>query len=527
MLYSRRVVQSKSVLIGFSFLCMLQGISLQDVHRGYSTYMFPEEFIFGVSTAAYQIEGAWNEGGKGENLWDTYLHKHPNFTEDGSNGDIAADSYHKYKADVQMIKDLGVKYYRMSISWPRILPYGTDNYINQEGVNYYRNVFDELLKANITPVVTLYHWDMPAILSDFGGFSNPVIVDYFEDYARVVFKLFGDVVKMWITINEPHMLCMGGYGLDMFAPALNSSGVGEYLCAHYTLLAHARVYHLYDEKFRPTQKGQIGITLDSFFPEPKNKSSEEDIEAAERYLQMHLGFYAHPIFSKNGDYPSMVRERIDKMSSHQGYSRSRLPKYTASERNSIRGSADFFGLNHYSSYLVTPSSFESEWRKPSLNHDTGVKTSHDPNWPKPGADWLAVYPPGFRKLLKWISKKYGNRVPIIITENGLCDEGQLKDYERVSYFNEYLNQLLLAKYEDGVNVQGYFAWTLMDDFEWASGYKVKFGLYHVDFESPERTRTAKLSVNAYKNIVLTRRIQFDYIKELTTNGTMDLFKEYS
>ncbi|XP_013138791.1 PREDICTED: myrosinase 1-like [Papilio polytes] len=500
---------------GLSLWCLLaQGVSGYVDGSGLSNYSFPEDFIFGVATAAFQIEGAWNTGNKGESMWDTYLHKHPNFTVDGSNGDVATDSYHKYKTDINCVKSLGLKYYRMSISWPRILPQGTDNVINKDGVRYYRTVFKELLKENIIPVVTLFHWDLPTALMDLGGWSNPKMIDYFEDYAKVAFTLFGDVIKHWSTMNEPHQHCSNGYGGDNFVPAMMSGGVGEYLCTHYMLLAHSRAYHLYDKSFRPQQKGKIGITLDAFYAEPKDPRKQSDIDAAERYLQMHLGIFAHPIYSSEGDYPPLVRERINNISLSQGFTRSRLPYFTNSEIELLRGSSDFFGLNHYTTYLMSDMPMLKGWRVPSWDHDTGVLLEQNPLWPKPGADWLAVYPLGFRKVLNWITRNYGTRIPIIVTENGVSDFGGLNDYARVSYYNNYLYQMLLAMYEDGCNIQGYFAWTLMDDFEWKDGYTVKFGLFHVDFNSTEKTRVPKLSAFNYAEIVRRRRINFKYIEQI-------------
>ncbi|XP_072939650.1 myrosinase 1-like isoform X2 [Epargyreus clarus] len=493
-------------------LCFANGVSAV-IGSGSSNFTFPENFMFGVATAAFQIEGAWNEGGKGESMWDTYIHKHPDYTPDLSNGDVAADSYHKYKDDIVMIQTLGVEYYRLSISWPRLLPQGTDNHINKEGARYYRKVLEELIKANITPVVTLFHWDLPTPLMDLGGWTNPKMVDYFEDYARVAFTLYGDIVKIWTTINEPHQQCYNGYDGDYFVPALNSHGVGVYLCAHYLILGHARVYHLYDKEFRPHQKGKIGITLDAFWAEPKDPSKVEDQEAAERYLQMRVGLFAHPIYSETGDYPALVREVVNNNSMLQGYARSRLPVFSPQEIEMVRGSSDFFGLNHYTTFLMSPSTMEKGWFVPSYDHDTGVRMDQDPNWPIPGSTWLSIYPAGFRKILNWLTKQYGADVPIIITENGMCDWGGINDYERVSYYNKYLYQLLLAIYQDGCNVQGYFAWTLMDDFEWKDGYTSKFGLFHVDFDSPEKTRTPKLSALNYRHIVKTKKIDFNYIKQ--------------
>ncbi|KAJ8733385.1 hypothetical protein PYW08_001683 [Mythimna loreyi] len=506
------VARNTAVLLTLSLLKLSKGSSV--VKSGVSNYSFPDDFIFGVGTSAFQIEGGWNEGGKGESIWDTYLHKHPTFTYDHSNGDVAADSYHHYMEDIEMIKNLGVQAYRMSISWPRILPNGTDNNINQEGVKYYRTIFEELVKANITPVVTLFHWDMPTPFMDLGGWTNAKVIDYFEDYARVAFSLYGDLVKMWLTINEPKENCITSYGLDISAPALNLHGLGEYLCTHNSLLAHARVYRMYEKEFKPDQKGKLSIVLDASMGLPKDPNKPEDVEAAENYLQMHLGMFAHPIFSEEGDYPRIVREKVNNMSRLQGYSRSRLPYFTDEEITALRGSADFFALNHYITELMSPPTMEPNWKVPSINQDTGVKMETDPLWPMFGAEWQHVYPPGFRKLFNWLQNNYQilKKIPIIVTENGMTDFGGTKDYDRVDYYNDFLYQLLLAIHEDGCNVKGYFAWSLMDVLEWTAGYTYTFGLYSVDFNSPNRTRTPKLSAYNYANIVRTRRIGFDYIK---------------
>ncbi|XP_026755414.1 myrosinase 1-like [Galleria mellonella] len=509
---SSKVAKIGAVLVSFSLLCLAHRAIAIEGFGNKEDYEFPENFKFGVSTAAFQIEGAWNEGGKGESMWDTYLHQHPEYTLDHSNGDIAADSYHKYAEDVKLVKDLGVQYYRFSFSWPRLLPKGTDNKKNKDGIDYYHRLLKELRKANLTAMVTLFHWDMPTPLMDLGGWSNPKMVDYFLDYARFVFTEFGDEVKIWTTMNEPQQHCYNGYGTNYFVPALESGGIGDYLCSHYMILAHAKAYRLYEKEFKPYQNGRVGITLDAFWAEPKNSIDPIDIEAAERYRQMRVGIYAHPIFSKVGDYPPLVRNIIDGNSRQQNFTRSRLPVFSQDEIQEIKGSSDFFGLNHYTTYLMSQPTVNDTWTIPSWDHDTFVRMEQNPAWPIPGADWLSIYPPGIRKLLNWIKNNYGD-MPIIITENGMCDFGGLMDYTRVQYYNDYLYQTLLAMKKDYVNVEGYFAWTLLDDFEWTDGYATKFGLYEVDFNSPERTRRKKLSADNYRNIVMTRKIDFDYIKQ--------------
>uniref|UniRef100_A0A2A4IUI6 Beta-glucosidase n=1 Tax=Heliothis virescens TaxID=7102 RepID=A0A2A4IUI6_HELVI len=509
---SNGVVFNKLLLVTLNLLQLARGGS--DEYSGVSNYSFPDDFIFGVATSAYQIEGAWNEGGKGESIWDTYIHKNPEYSQDYSNGDNAADSYHHFMDDIEVIKSLGVSHYRMSISWPRILPNGTADHINQEGVLHYRRLFEELVKVNITPVVTIYHWDIPTPLFGFGLWKNSTLSDHFLDYARILFNLYGDLVKMWVTINEPDIICDDGILFNKFLPETESNGFNEYLCIHNMLLAHARTYRLYEKEFKPHQKGKIGLCLDAIWTEPKNPENPEDVKAAERYEQMHISTYAHLIFSEAGDYPSYVRERVDNMSREQGYKQSRLPYYTNEELKSLQGSADFLGINHYTTFLATSSPMEPFWSIPSMDHDTAVRLEVNEAWPRPGVDWLSVYPPGIRKLLNWLKNNFKllEDIPIMITENGLTDEGQTEDYDRISYYNNYLYQVLLAINEDGCNVKGYFGWSLLDTFEWNYGYTVTFGLFKVDFNSPNKTRTPKLSAYNYANIVRTRRIDFDFIK---------------
>lgn len=220
---------------------------------------FPEDFLFGVATAAYQIEGAWNEDGKGENIWDNFTHGHPEYIEDNSSGDIACDSYHKVDEDIALIKSLGVDFYRFSLSWSRILPKGYSYNVNEDGIAYYNKLINGLVAEGIEPMVTLYHWDLPEVFQDLGGWPNELIADYFEDYAKVAFDRFADRVKYWITFNEPYNVCYQGYGNVKKAPALNMTGFADYLCTHTVLKAHARVYHLYNETYKSKYNGKYMI----------------------------------------------------------------------------------------------------------------------------------------------------------------------------------------------------------------------------------------------------------------------------
>ncbi|XP_049837164.1 myrosinase 1-like [Schistocerca gregaria] len=457
---------------------------------------FPEGFLLGAATAAYQIEGGWNEDGKGENIWDHMLHEHPEYGTNGNNGDVACDSYHKYQEDVQMLKALNANVYRFSISWARILPTGDVDVINQPGIEYYNNLINELLANGIQPMVTMYHWDLPQALQYIGGWPNPLLADYFVEYARVLFENFGDRVKWWITFNEPASFT-GGYGSSgLQAPSQNASGIGDYLATHTVLRAHGLVYHLYDEQYRATQNGSVGITLNIAGTEPLTNSTE-DLEAVERSLQFEAGHYAHPIFSQDGDYPAIMRERVDANSAAEGRPRSRLPTFTQEEIAYLRGSSDFFGVNHYYTNIVT--SGESGI-SPSKTRDSGIVSTA-----------IRPYPWAFRNILNWIANEYPG-YPIIVTENGFAalGYGGLNDTYRIIYYRAYLTALLQAVNTDGVPLIGYTAWSLMDNLEWNSGFTVKYGLYEVDFDSPNRTRTPKDSVAFLSQVYGSREVPQDY-----------------
>ncbi|XP_013188038.1 myrosinase 1 [Amyelois transitella] len=468
---------------------------------------FPPGFAFGVATASYQVEGAWNVSGKGENIWDRYTHEHPERVFDHQNGDVAADSYHQWKEDVGLLKQLGVNFYRFSISWSRILPTGFSNEINEEGVKYYQDLITELKRNHIAPVVTMYHWDLPQPLQDLGGWTNPMMADYFLDYATVLFDNFDGPVKMWITFNEPLSFCHDGYGGDD-APGGRSSGFEAYLCGHNVLRAHGKVYTLYRARKNGTSKGLIGITLDMSWIEPET-TSKEDKQAAETARQFMFGWFAHPIFSAEGDYPPIMRKRIDAKSRHQNFARSRLPHLTPDEIRNIRGSFDFLGLNHYTTYLGSPAD-NPDSGEPSFADDMGVRITQKPDWPRSNSTWLRVVPWGFRRILNWIKKTYNNP-QIVVTENGISLGPGVHDPKRVNYIESYLRALLDAILKDKCRVFGYTYWSLIDNFEWMRGYSERFGLYEVDYESPNRTRTARLSASYYSQIANTRCLPDNYV----------------
>ncbi|CAK1602507.1 unnamed protein product [Parnassius mnemosyne] len=460
---------------------------------------FPQHFMFGVATAAYQIEGAWNVSGKGESIWDRYTHRHPERIFDHSSGDVAADSYHQLREDVRLLVELGVQHYRFSISWPRILPMGLSNDINEDGIRYYSELIDELRAHRIEPTVTMYHWDLPQSLQDLGGWTNPIIADYFLDYARVLFDHFGDRVKVWFTFNEPLSFCHDGYG-GLDAPGANSSGFEAYLCGHNVLRAHGYTYRLYQQSYRHHQQGVVGIALDFAWLEPAT-TSEGDQRAAETARQFRFGWFAHPIFSSEGDYPPIMRVRIDEISKRQHFPRSRLPTFTPEEVALIRGSSDFMGLNHYTTYLIAQGDGKI-YPQPSFNTDMGVVTTQKQEWPKSNSTWLRVVPWGFRRALNYIKQKYNNP-PVFVTENGISLERSNRDVRRVGYMASYLSAMYAAM-SDGCDVRGYTYWSLIDNFEWRRGFSERFGLYDVDYSSASRKRTPRMSANYFSKLARTR-----------------------
>ncbi|XP_057652520.1 myrosinase 1-like [Diorhabda carinulata] len=470
------------------FLALLQ-INLADNDYKINDKSFPDNFIFGAATAAYQIEGGWNEDGKGENIWDRFTHEYPQYILNEDTGDIACDSYHKYEEDVEKLTYLGVNHYRFSISWSRVLPNGFSDNINQKGIAYYKNLIAKLKANNIEPLVTLYHWDLPQTLQDYGGFHNDSFNQWFADYARVCFENFGKDIKYWITFNEPKYACTG-YGTATFAPGVNMPGVGEYKCMHNLLKAHAAAYHVYQDEFKTDQNGKLAIanSISGCLP-ATNKT--EDVEAANREMEFTLGWISNPLFY--GDYPEIMKSRVAYRSELEGFTESRLPTFTEDEKAFIKGTSDYFAVNTYSTTFAAAAS-EPEIGAPSIASDCGVEVQY--------ADDDHKFD-GMTYLMEWVTEHY-NKPAIIITENGLgLSSNSLEDEERIHFIKNSMSRFKDAL-DKGINVFGYTTWSLMDNFEWTQGYSKKFGLYHIDFNSPNRTRTAKASVEWYRNVIKTR-----------------------
>ncbi|CAD7089708.1 unnamed protein product [Hermetia illucens] len=461
---------------------------------------FPASFKFGVATAAFQIEGGWKEDGKGPSIWDVGTHEHPNSVVDGTNADIADDSYHQIDRDIEMLRDLGVNFYRFSIAWTRIMPNGDRSSLNRFGIQYYNTLIDKLVANSIEPMVTMYHYDLPYELQKIGGLTNPLFPQYFESYANVLYSNFGDRVKLWITFNEPSDYCVPGYGAGSEPPFVNATGIGEYLCMHHSIIAHARAFHLYKRDYFKQQGGKIGIVSSSRF----YFSRTNDTGIVNRALQFNLGWTMHPIFSKSGNYPEVMIRDIASNSQMEGREWSRLPEFDEFSIAYIRGAADFLGLNYYTSRYVQLGP-HAETKNPSWEKDARLNCSVDPSWKRAKTPWLYNVPEGLGGLLRWIKEEYNN-VEVIITENGWSDDGRLNDQGRVDSLKEHLRYVSQAIKKHGCNVIAYSHWSLMDNFEWLKGYSERFGLYYVNISSPERTRVPKKSSDVYKRIIATRKL---------------------
>uniref|UniRef100_V5GJ69 Myrosinase 1 n=1 Tax=Anoplophora glabripennis TaxID=217634 RepID=V5GJ69_ANOGL len=480
-------------------------ISLLCLVNAEDARIFPQTLSFGMGSSAYQIEGAWNEDGKSENIWDRWIHSDPSHIKNNDTADVAAGSYNSILNDVFYVALSGVQHYRLSIPWTRILPTGFSDNINTKAVTHYQNMLQNLRSFNVTPIVTLYYHDLPQSLQDIGGWTNPAMVKYFADYSRVCFQYFPNVYY-WITFNDPRATCRRGYGEGTFAPGINSDGIGEYLCAYTVLKAHAAAYHVYKEEFK-VLNGKISMAIDMQWSEP---ASTNDTSAVERRNAFEFGLYANPIYK--GNWPQEVIDRIDYRSEKENFTKSRLPKFTDEEIDYINGTSDFMAVNLFYTNVVEDTK-EAKFGDPSYAKDMKVKVSLNSNWSL-AVNGQPIVPWSARKTLTWLSSSFNNP-DIFITGNGIPDENPSYDDTRVSYFRDYLNAILDAIINDGVKVIGYTAYSLFDSFEWTDGYSYKFGFYYDYQLAPVKVN--KHSLNFYKQVIKTFTIPAENITTSTTN----------
>jgi len=431
---------------------------------------FPRDFVWGSVTAAYQIEGGWNEDGKGESVWDRFS-SNPRNIEDGQPGTVTCDHYHRYTEDVKLMADLGLKNYRLSLSWPRILPQGTGA-VNKPGLAFYDRLIDELLAKNITPWVTLFHWDLPQALQDQGGWANRKTVDAYAAYTDVVTRHFGGRVKHWMTHNEPWVHAFCGHQFGAHAPGLKDLKT-TLAAAHHILLSHGRAVPI----VRANVPGaQVGIVHNLEWIEPAS-DREEDIAAAQRHDGAFNRWFLDA--TQKGRYPGDLVA---------WYGPGLLPDIHPGDMEAMAVPTDFLGVNYYTRRLMAhdPAGRGTEGRT-----FLAAKQIYRPFVPRGHFDEWEMQPEGLFRLLVKLRKDYGD-LPIYISENGtsLPDapgaDGEVHDPIRVRYLARHTAAIHEALRE-GVDVRGYFVWSFMDNYEWGFGFTKRFGIVHVDYATQKRT----------------------------------------
>ena len=434
---------------------------------------FPDGFLWGAATAAYQIEGAPDADGKGPSIWDTFAHT-PGTTYHGDTGDVACDSYNRYPEDIALLKRLGAGAYRLSLSWPRIQPSGRGA-ANPKGLDYYRRVLDGLLEAGITPAVTLYHWDLPQALQDAGGWASRDIAGWFAEFAAIAGEALGDRAGKWITLNEPWVVANVGYRDGRHAPGLRDAAQAV-AANHHLLLAHGQAAAAL--RASRAAAAEVGITL--------NLSVERPVTAAAADLAAQLearqnGVYLEPIF--HGRYPQLLDGDAD-------YSPAAAGLVRDGDFDVIGAPLDFLGVNFYSPHYVGLLRPDGEPRRGETVTGPGRVNVQPDGLPVTAMNWLAE-PGAIRELLTRVVAPVTGSLPLYITENGsawydyVTADGKVHDPERIAYLRGHL-EALHAAIADGVPLKGYFAWSLVDNFEWAEGYAKRFGLAFVDFGTQQR-----------------------------------------
>ena len=436
------------------------------------SYKFPHKFLWGAATAAYQVEGAWNEDGKGESIWDRFSHT-PGKIEDQSTGDVACDHYHRFEEDITLMRQLGLKAYRFSTAWARVLPKGRGS-INPKGLDFYDHLVDALCAANIEPFLTLYHWDLPQALQDEGGWGNRNTCHAFADYSALMIKRLGDRVKYWTTFNEPSVVAFDGNLSGEHAPGIQDPSI-SYQVAHNLMVAHGLSMQAIRSE---NSKVEAGIVLNLWMADPAT-DSVEDIAAAQVAWDRNETLFLDPIFK--GHYPTAAYDLVGE----------NMPKIQDGDMALISQELDYVGINFYSRNLVSAAQKIDE---------------------VPGSEYTEmgweVCAPALRRMLAKINNDY-KLPPIYITENGsafkdeISADGKIHDPRRLDYLKQHFIQTRLAM-QDGVDVRGYFVWSLMDNFEWGHGFTKRFGMIRVDYETQQRT--VKDSGEWYAEVIRTNSV---------------------
>lgn len=440
---------------------------------------FPPGFLWGCATSAYQIEGAWNEDGRGESIWDRFCHT-PGRIKNGDTGDVACDHYHRYQEDVALMKELGLKAYRFSISWPRIFPQGKGP-LNPKGMDFYHRLVDALLAAGIVPFPTLYHWDLPQALQEMGGWANRDTALLFAEYCATVVDRLGDRVKAWIIFNEPWVFTIAGHLWGIHAPGIRDAGIAL-RTTHVVNLAQG----LAARAVRATGRAEAVGTAFSIFGVYPASDSQADHAAAERFHGFYNLWFLEPI--QNGRYPpahlrGLPREAMG---------------VRPEDMDTVRAPLDFIGINLYTRMVVAHDPRDA---------DLGIRIVPTPNAERTDMGW-EVYPEAIHQAIMRLWRDYQR--PIYITENGCAyndpptQGNSVNDERRVHFLERYIAQVGRAL-QDGADVRGYFAWSLLDNFEWSEGYSQRFGLVYVDY--PSQRRIIKRSGYWYRDLITSNRLQ--------------------
>jgi beta-glucosidase len=448
------------------------------------TMKFPENFLWGTATAAYQVEGAVDEDGRGRSIWDTFSHT-PGMVLHGDTGDIACDQYHRLEEDLDLMVELGIQAYRFSVAWPRIQPEGSGP-ANQKGLGYYRRLIDGLRERSIEPMLTLYHWDLPQALEDRGGWSSRETAERFAEYAGIVYGALSDSVGYWITLNEPWVVAWLGHGYGLHAPGKKDANAAL-SATHHLLLGHG----LAMEGMRSAGDGnRLGVTL-NLHPARPGRDREADREAARRVDGQANRLYLDPLF--RGEYPEDVfshyRERgVGRAFVHEG------------DLARISAPLDFLGVNYYFRHTVRDAPEGGHPDVPFSDLDARTIVPHAAE--KTAMGW-PVEPEGLTEMLVRVKEEYAD-LPLYVTENGRAvhdyvgPDGEVKDEERVSYLDAHFRAARQAM-DAGVDLRGYMVWSLLDNFEWAEGYSKRFGLVFVDYAT--QRRIPKASARWYAEVI--------------------------
>ncbi len=483
----RKFLQSSSLTLGAGSLSTLipSVLRAQPNPQAHAAAKFPEGFLWGSATAAYQVEGAVHEGGRGPSVWDTFAHT-PGKTAHGDTGDVADDFYHLYPQDIALMKHLGVKTFRFSVAWTRIFPTGSGA-PNQQGIDFYKKLIDALLAAGIEPYCTLFHWDLPQALQDKGGWENRDTARLFADYSGYTAGALSDRCKHFMTINEMRSFTELGYGNGMHAPGLQVGTRRLAQLNHYVVLAHGLAVQAIRAHAAPGTR--VGLADNVVAATPVIETPEH-IEAARRAIREENAMYMTVI--QEGRYTDLYLKRLG----------ADAPRFTSEELAIINSPLDFVGIN-----LYTPTYVRADSSKSS---ESGYALVQQPaSYPHMLSPWLTIGPEALYWAPRLVAEVWKVK-EIYITENGASStdapapDGHIYDTDRVMYLRNYLTQLHRAVSE-GVPVKGYFLWSLLDNFEWADGYGKRFGIVYVDFATQKRI--PKLSAAFYRQVIASNEVK--------------------